>query len=145
MPISQTKGYFENVLYLFLAILKIPCLESMFFLLALKWNLQEKVFFCVKTKTNSNFAVKPAERSNRSFSVHWLCKQIKKVRTSQASVSMNSCTELSKAHFFPLSVVKYIPFWDKCHSCTIALCPFHCYFLFRILGDFICKETNSCG
>ena len=27
-----------------------------------------KRFFCAKTKTNSNFALKPAERSNRPFS-----------------------------------------------------------------------------
>ena len=41
--------------------------ESMLFLLALKWNLQEKALFCVKTKTNSNFAVKLTEGSNRSI------------------------------------------------------------------------------
>ena len=34
----------------------------MLFLLALKWNLEEKAFSSVKTKTNSNFAVKLAER-----------------------------------------------------------------------------------
>ena len=51
------------------AILKIPNLkEPMLFLLALKWNLYEKAFSCVKTKTN--FCRKPcwnAERSNHSF------------------------------------------------------------------------------
>ena len=49
MPISQTEGYFR-----FLE-------EPMLFVLALKWNLQEKAFSCVKTKSKSNFAVNPAE------------------------------------------------------------------------------------
>ena len=55
------------------AILKIPILkEPMLFLLALKWNLYEKAFSCVKTKTN--FCRKPcwnAERSNHSFLSNW--------------------------------------------------------------------------
>ena len=38
--------------------------------------------------------------------IDWLCKQRKKVRSSQGAVSMNSCTELSKTHFFPVSIVK---------------------------------------
>ena len=54
-------------------ILKIPNLkEPMLFLLALKWNLYEKAFSCVKTKTN--FCCKPcwnAERSNHSFLSNW--------------------------------------------------------------------------
>ena len=60
------------------AILKIPWYrfleESMLFLLALKWKLWEKVFSNVKTKINSNFAVKVTERSNHSFllSVWWM-------------------------------------------------------------------------
>ena len=41
------------------AILKIPITvllkKPMFYLLALKWNLDELVFSCVKTKTNSHF------------------------------------------------------------------------------------------
>ena len=50
MPTSQTEGYFENLYYHFLE-------EPMFFLLPLKWNLYEKAFSSVKTKTNPNFAV----------------------------------------------------------------------------------------
>ena len=105
------------------AILKIPNLkEPMLFLLALKWNLYEKAFSCVKTKTN--FCRKPcwnAERSNHSFlsnwwitffkhlyslimwqyiEINWLCKYRKKVRSSQACISKNSCTKLSKTKFF---------------------------------------------
>ena len=66
MPISQMEGYLENPLYLFLE-------EPMLFVLALKWNLKEKVFIGVKTKTNQNFAVKLAERRNHSFllSIWW--------------------------------------------------------------------------
>ena len=54
MPISQTEGYFKNLQYSFLE-------KPMIFLLALKWNLLEKTFSCVKTKTNSNFTVSLAE------------------------------------------------------------------------------------
>ena len=60
MPISQTDGYFENTQYHFLE-------EPLLFLLALKWILLEKAFSSVKTKTNPNFAVKLARRSNHSF------------------------------------------------------------------------------
>ena len=66
MPISQTEGYFKNPYQHFLE-------EPMLFLLALKWNLQEKAFSSVKTKTNSNFTVKLADRSIHSFflSIWW--------------------------------------------------------------------------
>ena len=43
MPISQTEGYFENPLYRVLE-------EPMFFLLALKWNLQKKRFPVLRQK-----------------------------------------------------------------------------------------------
>ena len=46
--------------------------KPMLFLSTLKWNLSENSFSCVKAKTNSNFAKKPAERSNRSFSVYFM-------------------------------------------------------------------------
>ena len=74
----------------------------MLFLLALKWNLWEKAFSNVKTKTNPNFAVKLAGRSNHLFllsiwwitfqtflllmrdiqciiELNWLCEHIKKI------------------------------------------------------------------
>ena len=62
MPISQAEGCFENTQYRFLV-------KPMLFLLALKWNLLEKVFSGVKTETIPNFAVKLAGRSNHSFLV----------------------------------------------------------------------------
>ena len=58
MPIVQMESYSENPWYRVLE-------QGMLFLLALNWNISEKTFSCVKTKTNSNFAVKLAERSNR--------------------------------------------------------------------------------
>ena len=102
------------------AILKIPILkEPMLFLLTLKWNLYEKPFSCVKTKTN--FCGKPcwnADRSHCSFLSNWwiaFFKHLyslimwqyniqkltdrKKVRSSQACISINSCTELCKVQF----------------------------------------------
>ena len=58
-------------------ILKIPGTvleEPMLFPLVLKWNLEEITFSSVKTKTNPNFGVKFAERSNHTFllSVWWI-------------------------------------------------------------------------
>ena len=81
----------------------------MLFLLALKWNLKEKAFSSVKAKTNSNFVVKLAKRSNHSFllPIKWiaffkhlyfqyvimewlelncLCKHMKKVRSDQTAI-----------------------------------------------------------
>ena len=69
MPISQTEGYFENTYHRFLE-------EHMLFLLALKWNLKENAFSSVKTKTNPNFALKLAGRSNRSFLLFYLIKKM---------------------------------------------------------------------
>ena len=44
--------------------------KPVLFLLPLKWNLLDKAFYWVKTKTYPNFAVKVGGRSNRWFSVH---------------------------------------------------------------------------
>ena len=67
MPISQTDGYFEKPKHRFLE-------EPMLFLLAWKWNHKEKALSSVKTKTNPDFAVKLAERSNHPFllSIWWI-------------------------------------------------------------------------
>ena len=67
MPISQTEDYFKISQYRFLE-------EPMLFLLALKWNLQEKALSSVTEKTNTNFAVKLVERSSHSFllSIWWI-------------------------------------------------------------------------
>ena len=54
MPISQTEVYFKNPQCFFLE-------EFTLFLSAIKLNLEEKAFPSVKTKTNSNFALNPAE------------------------------------------------------------------------------------
>ena len=117
MLISRTEGYNENPWYLFLE-------ESMLFLLAWKWNLQEKASSSVKSKANSNFAIKLAERSNHSFllsvwsitffkhlimeciELNWLCKHTKKVRSSQPP--------------FPvLNWVKHsLSLWASLMSCT---------------------------
>ena len=37
-----------------------------------------------------------------------LCTHMKDFRSSQASISINYCTELSKTQFFPASIVKYL-------------------------------------
>ena len=91
-------------------ILKIPRIvfRSIYFLsVGFKTKTLRKSFFIVKTKTNPNFAVKLAERSNHSFllsiwwitffkhmysltieciRLNWLCKYIKKVWSSQAAI-----------------------------------------------------------
>ena len=60
MRISQTEGYFENPWYRFLE-------EPMLLLLALKWNLCGKAFFCVEAKTNPNIAVKLLKEATVHF------------------------------------------------------------------------------
>ena len=55
----------------------------MVFLLALKWNLCELGFSCVKTKTNSHFAVKFFERSSHLFSVSMKTHVIQKTSVIQ--------------------------------------------------------------
>ena len=127
----------------------------MLLLLALKWNLLEKAFSCVTTKTNSNFAVKLVEKGHpfifsqlvftcsklttetleqvfllltlntespamsiwwiksnicthvtmECIELNWSCRHMKNVRSSQASVLINSWTELSKTQFFPVRIV----------------------------------------
>ena len=134
MLISQTEGYFENPYYRFLE-------EPILFLWALKWNLYEKSFSSIKTKTNSNFSVKLAERSNHSlllpiwwitflkhlYSLNVIMECIKLfleffiVQTYekvQKQPSSRFWIELSKTQFFPVSIVnrdkvfpRSSPFW----------------------------------
>ena len=74
------------------------------------------VFLC-SHKNQLIFCPELAERSNCSFSVYLyvsmermelnsLCKPMKKVRSSQASIAINSCTELSKTPIFPVTIFK---------------------------------------
>ena len=58
---------FSNALFVKSPVYSGP--KSMLFMLALKWNLYEKVFSSVTTKTNLSFAVKLelVERNNHSF------------------------------------------------------------------------------
>ena len=44
--------------------------------------------------------------------LNWLRKHMKKVRNSQASISIDSCSELSKTRFFPARIVK----WNHSHK-----------------------------
>ena len=52
-----------------------------------------------------NFLKNPYSLTSDSQCVelNWLCKHMKKVRRSQASMSRNTCAELIKKHFFPVS------------------------------------------
>ena len=94
--------------------------------MALKWFWPlKKAFSCIKTKTNSNFAVKPVQneqtlifclfdesRFSKICTVYdmtveyiefdWLCTYMKKVKSSQASISLNSCP---KTQFFFVSII----------------------------------------
>ena len=118
------------------AILKMPSTvfrrTYMLFLLALRWNLQGKGFSCIKTKPNSNFTINLAETLKKtaihfclfyeshfssictleyvtveSIEINWLCKHRKKLRSIQASFSINSCSQSSKTQS-SLSIVKVI-------------------------------------
>ena len=48
-----------------------------------------------------------------------MCKHQEKVRSNQASISINSCTELSKTQLFPVIIIKeffflfYFMFWSR--------------------------------
>ena len=42
----------------------------------------------------------------KCIKLNWLRKYMKKIRSSQVSISINSCTELSKRQFFPVKIVK---------------------------------------
>ena len=84
------------------------------------------MFSNVKTKVNSNFAVKVTERSNHSFllsirgtrfsdictirelqELNCLCKRMKNVRSSQPWISMNLVLNSAKHKFlFHVSIVK---------------------------------------
>ena len=84
----------------------------------------KKTFSSVKTKANPNFAVKLAERSNRSFccllmnqifqssvplyvciELNWLCKHLENIRSSQPAIPF---TELSETQLCPVSIVRKI-------------------------------------
>ena len=49
-----------------------------------------------------------------------MCKHKEKARSNQASISINSCTELSKTQLFPVIIIKekiifpfYVIFWSR--------------------------------
>ena len=110
IPISLTEGCFKNPYHHFLE-------EAMLFLITLRWNLKKKRFPMLRQKS-TQILLKPCcnvERNNLSFlpiwwitffkslyslidsiEINWLCKHGKKVRISQFSISISSCTESSK-------------------------------------------------
>ena len=45
--------------------------------------------------------------------LNWLCNHVKKVRSRQASISINSCAELSKTQLFPVGIVNHF-FVEMC-------------------------------
>ena len=87
----------------------------MVFLLAWKWNLSEKAFSSVKTKTNPNFAVNLLKGATIHFYCqtsalimeytehNWLCKHMKKIRSSQPVIPVLNWV---KHQSFPVSIVK---------------------------------------
>ena len=101
----------------------------MLFLLAWKWNLWEKAFSSVKTKTNPNFAVNLLKWTTIHFyclfenhifqtsvviieckELNWLCKHMKKIRISQPAIPVLNWV---KHKSFPVSIVKDTsPKWD---------------------------------
>ena len=119
MPISQTEGYFRNPYYPFSE-------ELVLFLLGSKWNLSEKAFFSVKTKSNPNLATihfsciwwitffkhlySSSVIMECIIELRWLCKHMKNIRTSQPAIAF---AELSKTQLFPVSTVKVLFFYIK--------------------------------
>ena len=50
-----------------------------------------------------------------------LCEHMKMVRSSQVSISINSCTELSKAQFFTVRIVKELGGYNSYLCGAVAL------------------------
>ena len=70
---KKKKNYFIHFCYLFLK-------SSKVFSVSLKWNFCHSAFSSVKTKIKSYLAVKVVERSNLSFSVHFLINCLKRFK-----------------------------------------------------------------
>ena len=68
------------------------------------------IYFCLfdEYHFSNNWALSYVTRE--CIEINWMCEHRKKVISSQASVSINSCTELSNT-VFPVSIVKMIKFW----------------------------------
>ena len=119
MPISQTVDYFEDPLYRFLeeSMLSLgfgmkPQRQSVF----LCWD-KNQAKFCLKSwqpfilclfdeKFHSNILYSLLMFEMECVYLNWLCKYMKNF--SQPCISTNSCTDMSKTLFFPVSIVKGI-------------------------------------
>ena len=123
MSISQMEGYFEILSTKFLQNLCSFCWL---------WNeTSKKSFFPCYDKNHLKFCRKSCRKEQTSIfclidgspfsntftllhvimefiEFNSMCKYMKKIRSSQASISINSCTELSKT-VFPVSTVN----WDE--------------------------------
>ena len=123
---------FENPQYCFLE-------KLMLFLLALKWNLFFffwKAFSHVKTKANSNIAVKLTEMSNHSFllSIRWipffkhLCSLMRDDRMYNWFIDCVNTWKRSRAAkqlFFYRVLVQPFLCWDLWRSTITAFSLYH--------------------
>ena len=138
MPISQTEGYFENPYchffrrtYAFTVGCKMKTLRKIVLNVKIKTNLS----FAVKVTERSNHSFLLSiwwiaffrhlyDRDVEALSnilgtimelkeLNWLCKHMKKVRSSQLCISMNFCTEFSKTQVFHVSIVKASWIYEK--------------------------------
>ena len=72
-----------------------------------------------------------------------LCKRSKKDRSSQASISINSCTELSKTHFFLRSLWSFTwVSWGYLPSTDISCRPHFRRFLPSFLCCYLFSKCN---
>ena len=78
----------------------------------------------------------------------WLCKHNKEVRSIQASISRNSCTELSKTQLFPVIIVNqgvcqkvryFEPHLPSCHTFS-----FFFFFLKFFNVIYFLKSSHAC-
>ena len=95
----------------------------MLFLLALKWKLSKKLFSNVKTKTNSSFAVKVAERGNYLFLPSIIRIYLYSIRMSLVCTRMSSVYHSYVIVCHPY-VTRMYSMSSVCHSYALICHPY---------------------
>ena len=101
MPISQMEGYFKNSYFKRTYALSVDFKKSVFYLY---WNPEKSNHSSLSNWWITFFKHLYSLIMWQYTEFNWLCKHRKKVRSRQAYISINSCTELTKTKVFPVSL-----------------------------------------
>ena len=106
MLISQMEGYFKNPYFKRTYALSVgfkmkPLQKSVF---CLYWNAERSNHSSLSNWWIAFFKHLYSLIMWQYTEINWLCKHREKVRSSQACISISSCTELSKTKVFPVSL-----------------------------------------